>query len=554
MAEEQPNITPVERPEPQKIDSEESQNQVMRRFRAFLVLVLVIIGAYTTFTNMDKFPHYQDAEGTNIANGQAMLEEQEFAPYTYAYEESPLLSIAFGAWGYVTDGFTTTDFPIYDGRLLMLLLRIVGVMLVYMITFKLTESDAAAVVATLLFIFSPLSISLQRRVLEDNIMLVLLLASFYLLLGRDQSLYRHMASSVFFGLAVLFKMSIFWLMPAYLITILLVTDRHNRRFAFNLWLAFSLLIVSLLPLYANMREELFPQPDPDDPGFDWFGLGGDFPHVSLIERITQVQGGGGQFQDFRNSFQQSFSEWTELRHLTADPVLIFGGVVAFLFVMLIARDNRTLRPLVIVTITFVLGLILRGRVVVTDILPLLPILAICVGSVIVLGTSVVSSIMGKGAVKNIVQLVLVIVLTYPFWTFYLTRVDVYITDQTTDQVAAVNWISANLPDDSLIVTDAYAFTALRTTMDTADEDEDARVHHYWKVDTDPDIKFSLLEDTHCNIDYVVTTPQVYDDIEIYSLELMRRALENGNIIREYANNGWPIEIWQVDHSQCALDS
>ncbi|MEO1289830.1 MAG: hypothetical protein AAFV93_18880, partial [Chloroflexota bacterium] len=57
-------------------------------------------------------------------------------------------------------------------------------------------------------------------------------------------------------------------------------------------------------------------------------------------------------------------------------------------------------------------------------------------------------------------------------------------------------------------------------------------------------------DSHCNIDYVITTPQVTEDIELFQLDLVRRAVNRSTVIRDYENAGWMVEIRQVSKEQC----
>jgi hypothetical protein len=208
-----------------------------------------------------------------------------------------------------------------------------------------------------------------------------------------------------------------------------------------------------------------------------------------------------------------------------------------------ANDNRSLRPLAAMSLAYMVGLVIGGRIFVSDILPLLPFFAISAGVVIALLGSLIGRIGGDFAGPAIMTVAVGIML-YPYWMFYLNSIDIYEIDQTTQQIEAVEWIDDTLPDDSVVVTDNYAFVHLRQTM--------PETHHYWKVDTDPAVKFNLLEDNYCNIDYLVTTPQVLSDMEAYSMQLLQRAYDNSDLLRSYENNGWPIEIRQVDHQNCSL--
>lgn len=516
------------------INAETIGRQVMGRRSIFIMILVLILAGFTFQENMLHFPHFQDAEGTNMANAWALLEIGELTPYTYAYEEAPVSNFIFAGWVAATDGFNTFfEFPINSGRVLMFILHLMTVALVYMTTRKLSGSDTAAIIAAAIFSLSPLALSIQRRVITDNLMIVFLLGSFFLTVGKDRSLYHHMLSALLFGLAVLIKSGAIIFLPAMIFTLRQTVSPFNRRFAINIWLTFSMILISTYPLYAHMREELFPQ--------GWL-LGGDFPHVSLIERILDSGPNDSFIANLGQGIGLSLSEWTDLANFTADPVLIYGGALSLIFLLILARDNRQLRPLTAFAMTYVFGMTISGRVVPTDVLPLLPFLSISMGLLIAILVELVSSMGGKSLMRPVFGLVALVVLLYPFWWFYGNRIQIYTLDQVSGQLDAVAWLDENAATNSTIITDNYAFVALRQNM--------PNVHHYWKVDTDPDVKFTLLDDNFCNIDYVLTTPQVYDDMRIFGLDLVRRAIENSEPILEFENNGWPVEIRQVSKLNC----
>ena len=97
------------------------------------------------------------------------------------------------------------------------------------------------------------------------------------------------------------------------------------------------LFISFYPLYAQMKEELFPEGS---------ALGGNFPHVSLIERLSDRGPDTGRFLNYGSGLGPAFQDWVDLSNPTADPVIIYGGLVAAIFVLLMAVDDRKLRPLV----------------------------------------------------------------------------------------------------------------------------------------------------------------------------------------------------------------
>src|SRR5690606_23736520 len=109
--------------------------------------------------------------------------------------------------------------------------------------------------------------------------------------------------AVAFALAVLTKGSAIWFLPAFTYIIALKANKLHRRFASGHWLALSAFVISLYPLYAQMKQELFPQ--------GWF-LGGDFPHVSLLERLMDRGPDTGRFLNFASNLSESLHQWVDI--------------------------------------------------------------------------------------------------------------------------------------------------------------------------------------------------------------------------------------------------
>lgn len=524
-------MTTMTNDETQNVGSDLTRTQVIGIMGAILLIACLTIAGYLHSENMFSFPYYQDTEGTNLANAWAWTETGDFSPYTYSYQEAPTGTFILGFWALLNGTLNNFGFPLNSGRVLMLFFHLISCGFIFGITKSLSKSNAAAVIAVMIFAFSPLATSIQRRVLLDNVMLPALLGSIYFVVGQQRNLYHYLISALLFGVAVLIRGSAIYLLPGFLIANHTLAHPHHKRFAINMWMTLTVCLLSIFPLYAQMRQELFPE--------GWF-LGGDFPHVSLIEVIIDRGPDTGFFLNIGSGFQYSFTQWTDIGNLTSDPIIVYGGIISIIIVALLSQYNKHLRAIVILAFSYFIGLILGGRVVISDVLPLLPFFAISIGICIAMAAKLAS--IGGWMSKTILSLVTMLILLYPFYIFYTDRVQMYTMDQVQGQVEAVEWVQNNLDEADYVVTDNYAFVALRDTM--------PNIHHYWTVDTDPDIKFTLLGDNHCNIDYVLTTPQVTDDISAYNLDLMRRTLERSELLLTYENNGWPVQIWQVSKETC----
>ncbi len=497
----------------------------------FILAALLLIVAVAQSQNMFKFPYYHDEEGTHIANGWSVAEHGKLSPYTYSYEDPPGGPIVLAGWDLLIGGPSAYGFPLNSGRILMLGMHIVATALVYLNAKKITRSEVASIVAALIFAFSPLTTSTQRVVHMENIMVVLLLAALYLIVGEKRTLMHYYLSAFVLGLAFLTEESALFFIPAFLYIVYSSASKEHRRFAVVLWLTIVLLVASFYPMYAQMKEELFPEGS-------W--LGGSFPHVSLLERLSDRGPNTGRFLNYGSGLAAAFEQWTDLKNPVADPVIIYIGLINCIFVALLAIDHREIRPVLAILVAEFVHLLFGGPVYVFEVVLLLPFLALGIGVV----TGKVEQALGRmnNGFRYVLAPAAVIVMLYPFWSFYSHRLDVYTENQVDGQIQAAEWAANNLPQDAVVVTDDYAFVWLRETH--------PNTQSYWRVDTDPAVKFTLLGDDVCNIDYVVATPQVFADIQTFDMELMRRTIEQSEVLMTYPNNGWPVEIRQVRKADC----
>ncbi|MBI5667969.1 MAG: glycosyltransferase family 39 protein [Chloroflexi bacterium] len=503
----------------------------------FVLIALVMLVVISQAQNLFQFPYIQDVEGTNLSNGWALLNQGQLSPYTYAYEEPPAGSILIGLWGALTRTFAAVELSPESGRVLMLICHALTVTLLFGIAYKLTHGMVAPILVVLIFAFSPLTGSLQRRVILDNIMLVWLLLSFYLIVGDYRKLTRYMLSAVCFGLAVLVRESAIFMLPAFLYVIRLQANKHHWRFATTLWIILTFFLIAFYPLYAQMKEELFPM--------GWW-LGGNFPHVSLLEAIADRGPATGTFLNIGSGLADSFRSWVDVQTMIADPILIYGGLVSLPFVLVMALDNRRLRSVVALTLGAAFFLIAGGRIVVSDVLMIAPFLALLISILLAAAVGQVARIFPQPLLRFLVGIVALVILMYPFIVYYSSRLERFTLDQVAGQREAIAWLQNNVARDSVIVTDNYAFLQLRQKFPGA--------HHYWRVDTDPAVKYLQLNDDVCTIDYVLATPQIAADIQTFNLDLMRRVMEQSRPLMSFDNNGWNIEIRQVSKSGCKLVS
>lgn len=515
--------------------SRQSLNWTKPAVRILLLLLFVVIFAGVPHAyNMFEYPYYENDEGTYMAQAWSTLTTGELAPYTYWYDHAPVGWMTLGLWATMTNGFDTFGFSINSGRMLMLVTHVLTSLLLLGISKKTLQSYWPGIIAVLIFSFSPLGLYFQRRVLLDNLMVFWLFLSLYLVLGERRQLVHYAGSAIALALAFLSKESAVYFMPVVGLIVLARTVRQPNKFGLFLWGMLVVMVVSYYPLYALLKGELFPTGHP---------LGGTHPHVSLLETATyQATRGGGFFLDHNSGFLLNLRGWAGDFGLYADPALIMTGITATVVASLLAIFKPSLRPITLFTLVYWAFLARGGVVIEFYVVPLIPLLAMCIGAVVYLLAQFLRDLLPQHPVRHLVFSATVLLCAAPFVGEYMQHQAIYTRNQTFDQVRAVDYIVENVPHDSFVLIDMYAYMELTPIIEKA--------HYYWKADRDPEITVDVLQNDWCNIDYLLVTPQMSYDAKRVGLELTHQAYQNSTIMTSYSGSGWDIEIREVDKTQC----
>lgn len=500
------------------------------------LIVLLFLSAFTFAFNMFDYPYYENDEGTYMAQAWAVISQGKLAPYTYWYDHAPVGWFLISIWELLSGGYYAFGFSINSGRVLMLILHVLTAFLTYSITKKVSGSKLAGVIALLIFSLSPLGLSFQRRVLLDNIMIFWFLFSYNLILGSGRKLYHYILSAVFYAVAVLSKESAIFFLPVMVFMIYWTSHLSHRAFALWKWLSISGGIISLYFVYALLKGEFFP--------YGSF-LGNESPHVSLIETLQfQLSRKGGFFLDANSGFMLNFTEWINGGFFipVPDPTIIIGGIVATIIVSLWSVFDRRLLAISLPTLFYWFFLIRGGEVIGFYIVPLIPFLAMCIG----ISIFKISDIFPMGVIRSLLRPILIVALSSPFIGYYLTHPEVYYLNQTKPQIEALEWISKNIPKESVLVIDNYAFIEFYESRNNK-YDLPKIAHYYWKADKDPDVRDEILDGDWRNIDYILSTPQVKWDAENSGLPLIQDAMNNSTVIKSFEGNKWNIEIRQISN-------
>jgi 4-amino-4-deoxy-L-arabinose transferase-like glycosyltransferase len=286
-----------------------------------ILAVLITVATIVHMHGMYDTPERFDDEGSYTAYAWAVQTEGLLNHYTYWYAHPPLGWIQIAFWNWLTDGLHRAPYAVASVRQLMVVSKIVSVILLYILALRLRMTRIAATAAVLIFALSPLAVYFTRTALLDNIVTPWLLAAFVLAVSPRRGLGAAVGSAACFAIAVLSKETVLLFLPALALLFWQHSDRRNRRFAVTLFSATLILLVSLYPAYALVKNELLP------------GKG----HVSLLWAIKwqlfDRQGSGNVFNP-HSTAHNVVSSW-----VIQDPWTSCLAVAALLPALLLRRTR-----------------------------------------------------------------------------------------------------------------------------------------------------------------------------------------------------------------------
>ncbi|CAA9313705.1 MAG: hypothetical protein AVDCRST_MAG93-5383, partial [uncultured Chloroflexia bacterium] len=496
--------------------------------RLALAAVLVIAAIFTSL-NMFNFPLYEVDEGTYMGSAWSMFNEGGLSYYTYNYDHPPLGWFLIGAWSFLVGGFDAFGMSVNTGRVLMLLVAVLSTLLVYLIVRRVSFRTSAALPAAMLFAVSPLGVPLHRQVFLDNIATLWLLASLYSLVAARGRLGQLMLSALAFGLAFWTKEVFVVLLPAMLILVAARSHHANRRFAVMLWGTTIGAATSFFLLLAFLKDELLP------PGVLWSS---SEPHVSLIDsyRFQASRAGGGGLLHLHSDFWAFIRRWAE-----TDPILFLLGLVAVAIGLLAWRRDRFLFGTALLVVSYLLFLGRGGVVLYFYVIPLIALLAVAIGLLIGQALNHTARVGGGRVVLGPALLLLTGVLVDHAVE---ANTVAFTADQTASQQAAANWIVDYVPEDSLIIMEAFPWVDLRDLSFTDGRTFEA--HYYFPILRDPVLRQQILNDDWRTIDYLITSPQGAGNPETQAgLPLLVEAYANSDVITTFESVDWQVEIRKV---------
>ena len=338
-----------------------------------LLLIPLILSAYTHLWNVSQFPSFHPDEGVYIRRAlhiEAGLGLQDSSSafdhsqdstsaYDHPYFGPILLAGVFKILGYPEILNTTPDPASIEKlssvpRIIMGVIAVIDTLLIYRISERM-YNPKVALFAAVLFAVMPLS-WFTRRIVLDSIMLPFLLTSVLLIL-EVRSNPKHVQilsilSGVCLGLAIFTKIPSFTFIPALVFLIYQVIDKNkfpavNKIKILSIWLVPVILIPMIWPAYAFFSGDFAEWID----GIFW--------------QSTERREEGKSFYEIISSAFKT------------DPVLLILGAAGVIYLTI----RREYFP-IIWMLPFITFLMFVGWVTHFHLIPVIPILCISIAKLI----------------------------------------------------------------------------------------------------------------------------------------------------------------------------
>jgi hypothetical protein len=399
--------------------------------------------------------------------------------------------------------------------------------LVFAIGRRSTGKIWVGLLAATLFSLSTYGIFYHRRILLDNIATFWLLLSIYLLVG-PVTLRRVCLSGIAIGIAVLSKEIAVAAIPALAVLAARQSPRSSRPFAITAWLALALGICFIYPLMALLKGELFAAGTT---------LGGTHPHVSLLCSL--------QWQASRTSkggFLRAAGGWAH-----EEPLLVIVGTAAAAASVIFLRRNRLVSMLGWTVLSIWIFLARSGYQLDFYLVPLLPLLALSIALVLHASAARVRALLpsrlGRVTSAGILAAAIAGCGLLVLVGYERSEKALWTAHPVDGGEQAVSWIRRHIPPSSRMLIDNFMWQDLHVPPSGAPKFPDAQ--YYWKAGEDPQIQRQGFHNSWRNVDYVISTPQLFADAQ-NSLPLVTPALEHSLLVKAFNSGGWSVEVRRVD--------
>lgn len=487
--------------------------KVLTKPKVLLPLLVVLMTVVSHGINLYKFPYFENDEGVYTSQAWWLVRYGQLGPYTYWYDHSPFGWLQVGLWQLLTGGPFTFGFSLHSTRILMVLVAGLTNLFLYFLVNRITKEQRLAFLASFLFALSPLAIYYHRRVLLDNLATLWLVISLFFLWDDKRRLSRFWLSGLTFGLAFLSKESMFFLIPALIYAVWLRSPRKNKRYTLAAWGLSVIFLISLFPLLALVKKELFPSV--------WFGSS---EHVSFWETIAyQLKRGGGKpFWEGQSQFREQFSRW-----LGKDKILVLGGLWSSLLGFVFFKKQESLRVFGLLTVFYLLFLVRGGLVLDFYITPLIPLLAV---NMALLFYSCKRKFPRQYLLEKVHFYFGLLTILVVSWAS--VHPEVYLGDETSQQLESLRYVKAHLPQDSFIAIDNFALMDMKFDS-VVGEGEMKNVDWFYKVERDPEVREEKLANHWENVKYILLSHEMLRMFAAGELPFLKEAYVHSEMIQDF---------------------
>jgi len=516
--------------------------------RHWAVLTALAVSGFTHAYGMWSYPEFDLDEGAILSQAWAIVHLGKLDPYTYWYDHPPLGWIFLSPFTWLFAKIGVGSSAPEGGRVVLLGINLLAVFFLFQIMHRVTRSKAAALAVALLMAVSPLALAQHRMVKLDNIATMWTLASLYLALGERPTLTRVWLSALTLGIAALTKEPLVFFFPGVAYAVAQRVEGQRRLFAVTGWMAIFVFTVSLYPLFATLKGELFPTGTL---------LGGDSEHVSLLGALFQSDRG--------DTAGNPFSALPWLRTWwNADPFFVTAGFCAFAVNLVAAVRDRSARMAVLFMGPYLLFIARGGLVRDYWVVPLLPTLAlnIAVAAVLAYGWArrlVLSVSPRTFAFQRPAYLGAVAVIAVGIFLGTGSRNayasgfrNLFGQDVTAAHAESLNWVKTNIDPSAMLIIDVTFWVDLEEARPPGQWrgiGGSTRVYgsyHYWVADRDPAVRKGVFEEDWRNVDYVVMTPFMEHDIAAGSVDFVKVVIEHSEPVAEFWSGYYWVRIMKVE--------
>ena len=484
----------------------------------YIAGVLAGINLLVRGINSFHYPVFTEDEGTYASQALALLRHGDLAYYTYWYDHAPFGWMLLALWrGLLQMLRVSFEYELYYARSGMVVLSCASLITVVYILRSLAVPRNVIIMSALVYIFSPLNMYYQRSVFLDNIMIFWILLSLFFTL-KSSSLKAAILSGLCLAFALLSKETAIFFVPFYLYLHFASEKRGNRRFTFVLWAAITTLIVSLYPLFALLKGELFPAES----------FLGNPDRVSLLDTLLFQNGRSDLFWEEGSALRRSLREsW-----LLLDPLIIIAGVISVALNLVLAKksSDKVLGSFLGLGYIFYL---LKWQAFTWYIIPLIPLFIISLALLL----HRLQSVPRLGALSAAMQIGIVLISGSEL---YGNR-QMFTQKITDSQLAAIEWLKAKTTAEDFVVIDNYAYSELNDPSLTL---ASHNFHYFWKVEFDEEIRRGRLGGDLRAIDYLVMTQAMQEAFLLYDFEFLSSYLEQAEEVARFGPL-YPVTIYQL---------